>query len=41
MNKLSWREPEEVNNLDTALVSLGYTYHIDTVPRDRRRSFCY
>ena len=32
LNKLSWREPKEVNNLDTALVSLGYTYHIDTVP---------
>jgi len=32
LNKLSWREPEEVNNLDTALVSLGFTYHIDTVP---------
>ena len=31
MNKLSWREPEEVNTLDTALVSLGFTYHIDTV----------
>lgn len=32
MNKLSWNQNPEVTNLDTALVSLGFSYHIGEVP---------
>jgi len=32
MQKLSWNENPEITNLDTALVSLGFSYHIGEVP---------
>jgi hypothetical protein len=32
MKKLSWSENPEVTNLDTALVSLGFSYHIGEIP---------
>jgi hypothetical protein len=32
MKKLSWNQSPEITNLDTALVSLGFSYHIGEIP---------
>ena len=32
MKKLSWAEPQEIDTLDKALIHLGFTFIIDTIP---------
>ena len=32
MKKLSWSEPQEIDTLDKALIHLGFTFYIDTIP---------